>query len=132
MNRYAIIPLLLVSWGAAAQAPAGKAASAAEGRVVNAIVDCMATGLPDDWREAVMVVELAKPGDQTGKVQYLVARGTATQPTEPFTPCDMRKPAMTLLDARLELPAERQGWTGARVSVQRDGKFGLKYDYPKK
>ncbi len=124
MRRYAIIPLLAASLGAAAQAPAGKEASKAEGLAVTSIVECMAPGLPEDWNEAVMVVELAKPGDETGKVQYLVARGSVTEPAEPFTPCDIRKPAAALLEAR-------RGWTGARLTIHRDGKFGLKYNYPK-
>jgi hypothetical protein len=98
---------------------------------VTSIVECMVPGLPGDWTEAVMVVELAKPGDETGSVLYLVARGGAATPAEPFTPCDIRKPAMTLIEARKELPAARRGWTGARVTIHRDGKFGLKYDYPK-
>jgi hypothetical protein len=131
MNHWLIIPLAAVSLGALAQAPAGKAASKSEASAVTSIVECMIPGLPGDWTEAAMVIELAKPGDETGSVQYLVARGGASAPAEPFTPCDIRQPAMTLIEARKELPAARRGWTGARVTIHRDGKFGLKYDYPK-
>lgn len=131
MKRWLIIPLAAASLGAGAQAPAGKAASKSEAGTVTAIIECMAPGLPGDWTEAVMVVELAKPGDETGSVQYLVARGGSAPPAEPFNPCDIRKPAMALIEARRELPAARRGWTAARVTIYRDGKFGLKYDYPR-
>ena len=130
MKRCLIVPLLAASLGAAAQAPAGKEASAAEGRAVTAIVECLAPGLPEDWRQAVMVVELARPGDETGEVRYLVTRGNS-ETTESFLPCDIRKPTTMLFEVRREQPAARRGWTGARLTIYRDGKFGLKYDYPR-
>jgi hypothetical protein len=130
MKHWLIIPLAAASMAAGAQAPAGKAASKAENSAVNTIVECLVAGLPEDWSEAVMVVELAKAGDETGAVQYLVARGGGV-PGERFVPCDVRKPAVTLIEARKQLPQARRGWTGARLTLHRDGRFGLKYDYPK-
>ena len=132
MRRWLIIPLAAVSLGAAAQAPAGKAASKTESAAVTEIVECMAPGLPEDWSEALMVMQLDKPGDQTGAVQYLVARGAAKVPEERFGPCDVRKPALALLEVRKQQAAAQRGWTGARLSVHRDGKFSLKYEYPAK
>ena len=132
MRHFAIIPLLAAALGAAAQAPAGKPASTAEERAVTSIAECMVVAdLPEDWSEAVMVIELAAPGDETGKVQYLFARGGSKEAAEPFIPCDTSRPARLLIEARdLGLSAKR-GWTGARLTIHRDGKFGLKYDYPK-
>jgi len=125
-------PLAAASMGATAQAPAGKAASKTESSAVTSIVECMVPGLPEDWREAAMVVELAKPGDDTGAVQYLVARGEAKVPDQRFVPCDLRKPAVALIEARKLPPEAQRGWTGARLTIHRDGKFNLKYEYPKK
>ena len=132
MRRWLIIPLAAVALGAAAQAPARKEASKSENSAVTSIVECMAPGLPEDWKEAVMVMQLEKPGAETGAVQYLVARGSATVPDERFTPCDVRKPALTLLEARKQQTAAQRGWTGARVTIYRDGKFSVKYEYPPK
>jgi hypothetical protein len=106
-------------------------ASKAETRAVSTIVECLVEGLPEDWQRAEMIVELAKPGADTGDVQYLVARATAPDKLEPFTPCDVRKPARTLLEARKTLAAKRRAWTGAKLVLLRDGKFALNYDYPK-
>jgi hypothetical protein len=131
MKNWLIIPLAAASLGAAAQTPAGKAASKSENAAVTEIVQCMVAGLPEGWSEAVMVIALAKPGDETGAVEYLMSRGPAAAPTERFTPCDVRVPAMRLIEARKELPAARRGWIGARLSILHDGKFSLKYEYPK-
>jgi hypothetical protein len=113
--------------------PSAKAqeASKAETKAVSTIVECLAAGLPEDWQRAKMIVELAKPGADTGDVEYVVARASAPDKFEPFTPCDVRKPARTLLEARKTLAPKRRAWTAATLLLQRDGKFALNYDYPK-
>ncbi len=125
---------MLVAFAAAqawAQAPAGKAASDTETRTVADIVDCMVAGLPEDWRAAAMEVNLEKPMDETGAVRYQMSRDENAPPSEPFTPCDVKKPARLLIDLRRLQPPERRGWIGAQVSIRRDGRFGIRYGYPK-
>jgi len=107
-----------------------QAASAAEIKAVQSIVECLGQGLPPDFKRAEMIVELAKPGAKTGDVQYILARGDPEQ-LEPFTPCDVRKPPRLLLDLRSRLAVKRRGWTKAYLVVQPDGQFSLSYDYPK-
>ena len=144
MKRLIIVPLACVAFAAQAQlkVPAQKppaqapqsssqAASATENETVIEIVRCMVAGLPEDWSVAAMEINLEKPFDTTGDVRYFVARSGETKPTEPFTPCDVAQPAKTLIEARKTQPRERQGWIGARVTVFRDGKFGIRYGYPK-
>jgi len=144
MKRLIIVPLACVAVAAQAQLrmpaekappPAGKsssqAASSSENETVIEIVRCMVAGLPEDWSVAAMEINLEKPFDTTGDVRYFVARGSETKPTEPFAPCDVTQPAKTLIQARKTQPPERQGWIGARVTVFRDGKFGIRYGYPK-
>ena len=141
MKTLIIIPLACAAFAAQAQlkAPAQKApaqspsqaASANENETVIEIVKCMIAGLPEDSSVAAMEIYLEKPLDSTGDVRYFVARGQETKPTEPFTPCDVAQPARTLIEARKTQPKERQGWIGARVTVFRDGKFGIRYGYPK-
>ena len=106
-------------------------ASKKEAAAVQSIVECLIPGLPEDWQRAEMTVELPKPGAQTGDVAYLVVRSGAEDKPEPFTPCDVRKPPRTLLDARKAQAAARRGWTRAQLVLQRDGKFGVTYEYPK-
>ena len=125
-----MIALLAAAAGAQAQAP-GPTASEAETQAATAIVQCMVAGLPQDWQMAVMEVNLEKPFDETGAVRYLVGRGDATTAHEPFQPCDPKQPALALIEARKLQPEARRGWIGARVTVFRDGRFGIYYGYPK-
>ncbi len=98
---------------------------------MSAIVECLVEGVPDDWRRVRMLVELEKPGADTGSVVYQVSRADTPDQFEEFQPCDVRKPARLLIEARSGQPPERRGWNAARLLLQSDGKFGLSYDYPK-
>ena len=141
MKRLIIVPLLALAAVALPaqaqlkpppqQAPVQKpkASSDVASDNENAIVIKIA-GVPEDWSVAAMEINLEKPFDTTGDVRYFVARGAETKPTETFMPCDVAVPAKTLIEARKTQPKERQGWIGARVTVFRDGKFGIRYGYP--
>jgi len=107
-------------------------ASDRETAAVQSMLECLMQGLPEDWQRAEMTVELAKPGADTGDVEYRVVRSGAEDKPEAFTPCDVRKPQRTLLDTRKNQAPARRGWTRAQLVLQRDGKFGINYEYPKK
>jgi len=102
-----------------------------ETRAMADIVDCMVQGLPDEWYRATMEINLDKPFDETGSVRYAFARHDGEPPVEPFTPCDVKRPANTLIELRNRLPSDRQGWIGAQVTVLKDGRFGIRYGFPK-
>jgi hypothetical protein len=102
-----------------------------EMQAVSEIAQCMAQGLPDNWASAQMIVDLARPGESTGAVRYLVARKDAEDKLEPFTPCDTDLPATILVGLRGVQPVDRRGWTSARLVVTPDGSFKLNYDFPK-
>jgi len=107
----------------------GQAASQAERTVVAEIAQCIVQNAPDDWTRLIMVVQLEEAGAETGQVHYVAARAASDEPVG-YVPCDPNRPARALLDARKEQPAEKRGWTRARLVVQRDGNFSLNYDYP--
>jgi hypothetical protein len=117
------------AWGQ--QTTEERDASEAENRAVAYIVDCMVSGLPEDWRRATMEVNLEKPFDATGSVRYVFSRDDAVAPAETFQPCDLKRPARTLIDLRDTLPAARRGWIGVQVTILRDGRFGIRYGFPK-
>jgi hypothetical protein len=110
---------------------AGQEANTTEQEAITQIAQCMVEGLPDDWVAAHMVVELASPGAGTGGVRYLVARKGAEDQLEAFMPCDTEKPARMLVALRERQPQDRQGWTSARLVVERDGSFRVNYGFPK-
>ena len=124
--RHLLIMLALV---AAPTIGLGQDASISETNAVARIAECLAQGAPGDWQRLTMVIELAKPGDETGNVRYFATGASGTP--QAYTPCDTRKPALILIDARKSQAPERKGWISARLVVFEDGKFELHYDYPK-
>jgi hypothetical protein len=107
-------------------------ANATQMETITEIFRCLAQGLPQDFESAHMIVELEHPGDSTGKVRYLVFRKDAADKPESFTPCDTDAPPRALIGLREQEPAERRGWTTARLVLERDGNFRLNYDFPPK
>lgn len=103
-----------------------------ETNAVARIAECLVQGPPDDWESLYMVVELERPGADTGRVRYLAKRSSKPDQSIAYTPCDAAKPAKVLIEARKMQPPERKGWTGARLTLHNDGKFELNYDFPKK
>jgi len=125
MKRLLIIPLLSLCPLAEAQP-----ASPQETEAVARIAPCLVQGLPDDWLRIYVVIDLARPGDESGNVRYLVARRDTPDRVEPYTPCDLRAPAVGLLATRAHQAAERSRWTGARLVLHPSGNFELNFDYP--
>jgi hypothetical protein len=121
----AAITLGLASWNADAQE-----ASFTDTKVAETIWQCLATGLPADWEHAFVLIKLSEPGASNGDVRYVVVRTGAEDKPEPFQPCDLSHPAMTIIEARQYLPAERRNWNGARIAFHRNGNFEFNYDYP--
>lgn len=105
-------------------------ASPREQKAVAEIVKCLTKELPGQWQRILMIVDLPAPGAKTGDVQYLVAPTGSGGELVPFMPCDLKQPARILLDLRQNMPAARRGWTRARLSLDREGRFTLNYDYP--
>lgn len=107
----------------------GQAASDAERTAVAELAPCLVQNAPDDWSRVTMIVHLEQPGEETGQVRYLASRTSSEEPVG-YVPCDRSRPARILLESRKEQPKDKQGWIGARLVLQRDGKFSLNYDYP--
>lgn len=122
--------LIMLALAAAAASTFAQNASISETNAVARIAECLVQGAPNDWQQLYMVIELEKPGDETGNVRYLARR--AADPDHPvaYTPCDFKKPAVILIEARKRQVPDRKGWIGARLVLHEDGKFELNYDYP--
>jgi hypothetical protein len=122
--------LLAIAMTAAPAIGFGQTASKAEAQVAQEIAKCMVQNAPTDWQKLFMVIELPEAGAPSGRVRYMATRDFAPDPIA-YTPCDPQTPAKLLMEARETQSAERRGWTGARFTIQRDGRFDLNYDYPK-
>jgi hypothetical protein len=108
----------------------GQAASEGEQAAVLEIARCITQGPPEDWGRLTMEVRLEQPGAETGEVRYFATRESAPEQRVAYMPCDPSVPAKILLAARREQDPAKRGWTGARLTLTRDGKFGIVYDYP--
>lgn len=124
--RHALIMLLAALFPLAGF---GQTASKAEAELVQELAPCLVQGVPENWERIYMVVELPEPGAPSGRVRYLVTRDSAPDPL-PYVPCDPKKPAELLMESRKDQAPERRGWTGARLTIRRDGRFDISYDYP--
>ena len=94
--------------------------------VVQDIARCLLPGLPQQWRVAIVSLELDTPGGNNGEVTYVFLRSAEAEKYEPFKPCDHKAPAAALLQARDSQPAERRNWRFARLLLYSDGKFEVK------
>jgi hypothetical protein len=128
MKHLIIIALL----AAAPFAARAQQASEEESKLLEGIAQCLAAGLPHDWRQAEMLVELKSAEAETGDVRYLMIRNLSGGQYETFSPCNERQVARELVvEMRKLQPAEKRGWKGARFVVYRNGKFDLTFDYSK-
>jgi hypothetical protein len=112
---------------AAATEPEGSSAE----RVVQEIANCILAGAPQGWRTAgIEVNELDNDGKQRqfeARYFYTAADG---KPQE-LKPCDAREPAMNVYRLNSALAPDKRDWVKATLSFTSEGKFELKYDYPK-
>jgi hypothetical protein len=122
--------IVALSLAAAPLAAAAQQASATQIEAVSAVANCLATGLPQQWKRLRVVITLSQPMADTGGVLYLVT--LPDDRVEPFPPCDPRLPPVRLIDLRELQPESERGWTKMTLTMQPDASFDLKYEYPEK
>ncbi|HEX6690582.1 MAG TPA: hypothetical protein VF110_05470 [Burkholderiales bacterium] len=127
MSRHAIVLSLLLA--AAPTGASAQGATDAQTRAVTAIAECLALGLPEQWKRFQMTIELPAPYSDTGGVLYLVT--LPDDRTQPLKPCDPGLPPRELLGIRDGQPDKERGWTKAILTMRPDASFDLKYEYPK-
>lgn len=102
-----------------------------DAKVIQSIYDCLAAGLPKDWKEAWVTVHQLK---DTGKERQFEADflySTRAQDTrgEPLHPCDSQRVVQEVLSLNSTLSPEQRRWTSTRVTFGSDGKFAIQYNY---
>ena len=122
--------ILALSLAAAPLAATAQQASKTQTEAVSAVANCLATGLPEQWKRLQVVITLSQPMADTGGVLYLVTM--LDDRVQPFPPCDPRLPPVKLIDLRELQPEKERGWTKMTLTMQPDASFDLKYEYPAK
>lgn len=127
-NRY-----LLAASVALAMTSAPGSASTDEREIMQLIGSCLIEYAPDDWQTFVVTVDESKPSEDGKKViefEHKVIVGTAGNQPQDLRPCLPTYIPGKLNELRAALPADSRGWVKAVLTVQRSGKFDIKYTQP--
>jgi hypothetical protein len=101
--------------------------------VIERMFGCMAPGLSKDWKKAWVVVTAANPGEVPGKfeIKTFYADDAADRAGQPLKPCGWDPFVEGFFELNQNLPEDRRAWKSARLTITREGKFELTYDYTK-
>lgn len=102
-------------------------------KAIQEIFDCLAVGLPKDWRKAwVVVAQIADTGkERRFESQSFYADSSGAMAGRPLATCGAEVVAKGVIALTADLPAEQRRWKQARLSYTSEGKFDLTYDYGK-
>ncbi|HEX9184018.1 MAG TPA: hypothetical protein VF876_12240 [Burkholderiales bacterium] len=102
-------------------------------KLIQEIYDCLAVGLPKDWKKAWMTV--TQVGGTTAQVEFEGRFFYATSPTDtagkPLSTCGAKNIAQSVAALRAGQAADQRGWKGLKLTFSSDGKFDLYFDYGK-
>jgi len=105
----------------------------AEELAVEKIFGCIATGLPQEWRRAWVVITELSGGEKDrkfeGKFEYSV--DPAGKDPKPLVTCNAREVAEGVYKLNEFLQHDKRQWKTATLVFTSDGKFEIKYDYVK-
>jgi hypothetical protein len=100
-------------------------------KAVEKIFECIAAGLPKEWRQArVVITEIASANKERsfeGKFEYST-EASGAKPV-PLAPCDPREVARGVYELNEFLAPEKRQWKVATLTFTSEGKFEIKYDY---
>lgn len=101
-------------------------------KTIERIFECLASGLPRDWRRAW--VEIVEKGEVAWNERRFESRYfylTDTERTKPqdLKSCDAQEVAELTYSLNQFLDPDKRRWKIARLEFGRDGRFELKYDY---
>ena len=118
----------------AAIAPAPFAAPKLDGKLVEQIVSCLAPGLPPDWKRTWVVITDVEADSAKGsryEAKFYATNSLGDDEGEPLVPCDAQEISRRITGLSDGLPPDRRRWKTARLVIDSEGEFELKYDYAK-
>jgi hypothetical protein len=131
MCRFALVrSCLAVCLALAAPLALAQKANTTQVEAVSAVAECLAVGLPKEWKQLQVIVDIRRPFAETGGVLYLVT--LTDDRVVPFDPCDPRLPPAKLIELRDGQPDAEKGWTKVTLTMKPDASFDMKYEYPSK
>ena len=102
-------------------------------KAIQQIFDCLAVGLPKDWKKAwVVMTEVVDTGKQRrieGKFFY--ATSASDKAGRPLSTCGAAQVAQGVNALNADLPPGQRRWKQATLTFTSEGKFDLHYDQGK-
>jgi hypothetical protein len=112
---------------AAAPSAAAIAAPKLDAKTVEQIFSCLAPGLPAEWKRTWVVVS----GAASTPSKFYYSNTLRDEDGEEFTPCNAQEITRRIVGLNAALPQDRLGWRSARLVIDNEGAYELKYDYGK-
>jgi len=110
----------------AAARPSAPAAPKLDDKFVERIFACLSPGLPSDWRRAwIVVTNVGAAGARKLESKFFYTTSRRDEDAESLVPCS----AQDITERIAALPAERQDWRSAKLLIDSEGEFDLKYEY---
>jgi hypothetical protein len=106
--------------------PSAPAAAKLDDKFVERIFACLSPGLPSDWRRAwIVVTNVGAAGARKLESKFFYTTSRRDEDAESLVPCS----AQDITDRIAGLPAARQDWRSAKLLIDSEGEFDLKYEY---
>ncbi len=97
-------------------------------KLVEQIFSCLAPGLPQDWKRTWVVVTSAETAVAT---KFFFTSSYRDEDAEEFVPCNGQEITRRITGLSDALPPEQRRWKSARLAINSEGEYELKYDYAK-
>ena len=92
------------------------------------IFSCLAPGLPQDWKRTWVVVTSSETAVAT---KFYFTASFRDEDAEEFVPCNAQEITRRITSLTAALPLEQRRWSSARLAINSEGAYELKYDYAK-
>jgi len=93
---------------------------------VEQIFSCMAPGLPQEWKRTWVIVTNA---GNAMSAKFYATTSLRREDGEEYLSCNAQEIARRIAGLNDALPPEKRRWTSARLTIDSEGAFELKYDY---
>ena len=103
-----------------------------DSKELEAILGCMAAGLPQGWKRTWVVVTDTGTlrGTRSFNAQFFYAMREADTKGVPLKPCNSRQVAEAVYALNKYLPSfEQRQWKEAKLVFSDEGRYNLSYDY---
>ena len=99
--------------------------------MIESIFNCLAPGLPQDWRRAwIEITDQGGGKEKDSKFRVSNIRDPKDE-GEPLVPCNAQALTGSIVGLNDRLPPDRRAWTRALLLIDSDGEYELTYEYAK-